>query len=159
VSLVVEPADSVASAALLEAFFADIASRYPGWEPGASRGVEPSELAPPTGVWLVAYHAGRPVGCGGVQRLDAATAEVRRIFLDRASRGLGIGRALLGRLETEAERLGYRSVRLTTGDEQPEALGLFASAGYAEVSPFTTGAFTRHWMEKRLHGAEEEEGR
>jgi GNAT superfamily N-acetyltransferase len=138
--------------ALQQAFFADIASRYPGWEPGASQSVEPSELAPPGGVWLVAYRAGRPVGCGGLQRLDEETAEVRRIFLDEAARGYGIGRALLAQLEMQANRLGYQRVRLTTGDAQPEALGLFTSAGYGEVSPFTTGAFTRHWMEKRLQG-------
>jgi GNAT superfamily N-acetyltransferase len=153
-TLTVEPADSEASVALQQAFFADIVSRYPGWEPGASKSVEPSELAPPDGVWLVAYRAGQPVGCGGLQRLDAETAEVRRIFLDEEARGCGIGRGLLARLEAYADRLGYRRVRLTTGDAQPEAFGLFTSAGYAEVSPFTPGAFTRHWMEKRLDGVE-----
>ena len=53
-------------------------------------------------------------------------------------------------LETHARRLGYQRVRLTTGDQQPEALGLFHSVGYMEVPAFTAGAFTRHWMEKPL---------
>ena len=152
VTLVVEPADSEASIALQHAFFAEMGSRYPGWEPAASQSVEPSELAPPDGVWLVAYRAGRPIGCGGLQRFDAETAEVRRIFLDGAARGHGVARELLARLEAYAVELGYRGVRLTTGDEQPEALALFESTGYAEIPPFTTGVFTRHWMEKRLHG-------
>lgn len=153
-TLTVEPADSAASLALQQAFFADIVARYPGWDPGASQSVEPSELAPPHGVWLVAYSEGEPVGCGGLQRLDTETAEVRRIYLDEAARGNGIGRALLAQLEAHADRLGYRRVRLTTGDQQPEALGLFRSAGYTEISPFTDGVFTRHWMEKRLGGVE-----
>jgi GNAT superfamily N-acetyltransferase len=150
VALVREPADSDASLALQHAFFADIASRYPGWEPASSQSVQPSELAPPDGAWLVAYLDGRPVGCGGLQRLDAETAEVRRIFLRDGARGRGIGRALLAGLESHARELGYERVRLTTGDGQPEALGLFTAAGYEETAPFTNGAFTRHWLEKRL---------
>lgn len=151
-TLAVEAADSEASLGLQQAFFADIRSRYPAWEPTASQSVEPSELAPPHGVWLVAYRADLPVGCGGLQRLDDETAEVRRIFLEESVRGFGVGRALLTRLEAHAERLGYRRLRLTTGDEQPEALGLFRSAGYTEIPPFTGGVFTRHWMQKLLTG-------
>ena len=144
----VERPDAEVSLVLQEAFFADIASRYPGWKPASSQSVEPSELAPPHGIWLVAYRDGRAIGCGGLQRLDAETGEVRRIFLDESVRGLGIGRALLTQLEEHARSLGYRRVRLTTGDQQPEALGLFESSGYGEIPPFTDGPFTRHWMEK-----------
>jgi GNAT superfamily N-acetyltransferase len=146
----VEPADSAPSLALQQAFFADIATRYPGWSPRSSQSVEPSELAPPSGVWVVAYLDDVPVGCGGLQVLDADTAEVRRIYLAPEARGRGIGRQLLNELERHARDLGYRRVRLTTGDSQPEALQLFQSTGYEEVAPFTDGAFTRHWMEKQL---------
>jgi GNAT superfamily N-acetyltransferase len=150
VCVAVDRADAEVSRALQQAFFADIASRYPGWEPASSQSVEPSELAPPDGIWLVAYRDGRAIGCGGLQRLDAETGEVRRIFLDRTERGRGTGRGLLVELEEHARRLGYRRVRLTTGDAQPEALGMFQSAGYQEIAPFTDGVFTRHWMEKAL---------
>jgi GNAT superfamily N-acetyltransferase len=146
VTLSVERPDSPASVALQEAFFADIATRYPGWDPGSSQPVEPSELP----VWLVAYRDEQPVGCGGLQKLDDETAEVRRIYLAEEARGHGIGRRLLDALEQHARDLGYARVRLTTGDGQPEALGLFRSAGYEEIVPFTDGAFTRHWMEKAL---------
>lgn len=150
IQIAVERADADASLALQRAFFSDIATRYPGWEPGSSQPVEPSDLAPPDGIWLVAYRRGRAIGCGGLQRLDAETGEVRRIFLDPAERGRGTGRRLLAELEDHARRLGYMRVRLTTGDGQPEALQMFQSAGYQEVAPFTDGVFTRHWMEKAL---------
>jgi GNAT superfamily N-acetyltransferase len=146
----VERADSSVSLALQEAFFADIAARYPGWSPAGSQSFVASELAPPAGVWLVAYVEGRPVGCGGLQALDPETAEVRRIYLAEEARGRSIGRELLSELERHARSLGYRRVRLTTGDAQPEALALFRSVGYEEIAPFTDGAFTRHWMEKPL---------
>jgi GNAT superfamily N-acetyltransferase len=149
-ALRVEPADSTASRTLQGAFFADIAERYPGWKPTSSQSVETSELAPPAGIWLVAYLGDRPVGCGGLQALDPQTAEIRRIFINQTARGRGIGRALLSELEAHARRIGYQRVRLTTGDQQPEALNLFESAGYKETAPFTDGAFTRHWMEKPI---------
>ena len=150
VTLAVERADAKVSLQLQQAFFADIAERYSGWAPASSQGVLPSDLAPPTGVWVVAYLDRRAVGCGGLQRLDADTAEIRRLFLDESARGRGIGRRLLAELESRARRLGYERVRLTTGDGQAEALRLFQTAGYREIPPFTDGVFTRHWMEKRL---------
>jgi GNAT superfamily N-acetyltransferase len=150
VTLAVELADARVSLALQQAFFADIAERYPGWVPASSQSVEPSDLAPPNGVWLVAYLDRRAVGCGGLQRLEADTAEIRRLFLDESARGRGIGRRLLAELESHARHLGYRSVRLTTGDDQAEALRMFQTADYREIPPFTDGVFTRHWMEKSL---------
>jgi GNAT superfamily N-acetyltransferase len=149
-TLAVEPADSPTSLVLQQAFFTEIASRYAGWEPSRSASAEPSDLALPTGTWVVAYLAGHPVGCGGLKGVDRETAEIRRIFLDMSARGRGIGRALLAELEMHARRLGYRRVRLTTGDQQPEALQLFRSVGYLEIAPFTRSVFTRHWMEKPL---------
>lgn len=150
VQVTVERADGEISLVLRQAFFADIASRYPGWEPASSQSVEASDLAPPDGTWLIAWRDGRAIGCGGLQRLDAETGEVRRIFLEESERGRGTGGRLLAELEEHARRLGYRRVRLTTGDGQPEALGMFQSAGYQEIPAFTNGVFTRHWMEKLL---------
>jgi GNAT superfamily N-acetyltransferase len=150
VTVVVERADADVSLALQEAFFADIASRYPGWVPASSQSVQPSELAPPNGVWLVAYLDRRAIGCGGLQRFDPDTAEIRRLFLDQSARGRGIGHRLLAELESHARRLGYKRVRLTTGDGQAEALRMFQTADYQEIPPFTDGVFTRHWMEKSL---------
>ena len=150
VHITVERADAEVSLLLQQAFFSDIATRYPGWEPASSQAVVPSDLAPPHGIWLVAYRDGHAIGCGGLQRLDAETGEIRRIFLDQTERGCGTGRRLRVELEEHARRLGYRRVRLTTGDGQPEALRMFQSARYQEIPPFTDGVFTRHWMEKVL---------
>ena len=150
VTVAVERADANVSLALQQTVFAEIASRYPGWAPTSSQSVEPSDLAPPNGVWLVAYLQQSAIGCGGLQRLDVDTAEIRRLFLHESARGRGIGHMLLSELESHARRLGYKRVRLTTGDRQPEALHMFQAAGYLEIPPFTDGVFTRHWMERTL---------
>ena len=135
---------------LQRAFFADIASRYPGWDADEGPSADPAELGPPGGAWVVAYLDGRAVGCGGVKAVDDRTGEIRRVFIDSSVRGRGVGRRLLEGLEEQARRLGYRRVRLNTGDRQPEALGLFRSAGYLEVEDFNGYAFAHHWMEKEL---------
>jgi hypothetical protein len=51
----IERADATVSLALPRAFFDDIASRFPGWAAANSQSAQPSDLAPPNGVWLVAY--------------------------------------------------------------------------------------------------------
>lgn len=88
---------------------------------------------PPDGVFLAARIDGRAVGCGGICRFDDTRAELKRMYVEPASRGLGLGRRLLDALEAEARRLGYVAVVLETGDRQPEALGLYTSAGYARI--------------------------
>jgi GNAT superfamily N-acetyltransferase len=50
-----------------------------------------------------------------------------------AHRGKGLGRAILEHLEDAACRLGYTRMRLETGNEAPEALGLYTSAGYEPI--------------------------
>jgi GNAT superfamily N-acetyltransferase len=149
-SLVLEASDSDASVNIQRAYFDDIAARYPGWEPGLIPSADPGEVAPPVGAWVVAYLGGDAVGCGGVKRLDGETAEIKRLYLRSSARGLGLGRRLLERLELQARELGYVRVRLDTGDLQPEALGLFRSAGYVEIGDYNGNPFARHWMEKRL---------
>jgi GNAT superfamily N-acetyltransferase len=49
------------------------------------------------------------------------------------ARGRGLGRRLLEELEAAARGLGYTSLVLETGDRQPEALGLYASAGFERI--------------------------
>ena len=105
---------------------------------------------PPVGAWVVAYLDGQPVGCGGIKRLDDEAAELKRIYLAESARGHSLGRRLLEQLEQHARLLGYRCLRLDTGDCQPEALGLFRSAGYVEIPDYNGNTWATYWMEKQL---------
>ncbi len=58
------------------------------------------------------------------------------MFVRPESRGTGIGKAILQFLEDEARATGFRELRLETGDRQPEAIALYARAGYQPCSPF-----------------------
>jgi GNAT superfamily N-acetyltransferase len=95
--------------------------------------VETEHFTAPLGAFLVARIEDRPAGCGGLRRLEAAVAEVKRMYVDPWARRRGVGREILVGLEAEARRLGYRTVRLETGTLQPEAIGLYESAGYQRI--------------------------
>jgi len=110
----------------------------------------PAEMAPPGGAFLVAYEHDRPLACGGLRRLDAETAEVKRMYVVPEARGRGLGRSLLAALEQEARRLGYRRARLDTGPRQPHARALYESAGYTAIFAYNTNPVADYWGEKRL---------
>ena len=145
-----EASDTPVSEELQRAYFADIASRYPGWSPDLIPSADPAEVTPPVGAWVVAYLGDVPVGCGGVKRLDETTVELKRIYLAESARGHGVGRRLLHELERHARAFGYACVRLDTGDLQPEALALFRTAGYVEIPDYNGNTWATYWMEKRL---------
>jgi putative acetyltransferase len=63
-------------------------------------------------------------------------AEIKRMFVAPAARGLKIGRRLLEQIETIASQGDERLLRLETGARQPEALALYRSAGFVEIGPF-----------------------
>lgn len=62
--------------------------------------------------------------------------EVKRMFVLPETRGTGLGRELLMVLEMAAKQFGMRCIRLETGVSQPEAIGLYRSAGFEEIGPF-----------------------
>lgn len=103
-------------------------------------------------VYLVAYEREQPVGCGALRRLDARTAEVRRMYVLGSHRRCGVAREVLVHLEQAAIRLGYTRLLLETGCRQQPAICLYEAAGYARIAPF--GAYvndpTSVCFEKRL---------
>ncbi|MDG4756509.1 GNAT family N-acetyltransferase [Micromonospora sp. WMMD710] len=83
--------------------------------------------------YLAVVVNGRAVACGGLQALDAATGEVKRMYVRPAYRGRGIARQLLAALEECAFRQGHSVVCLETGTYLPAAIGLYTSCGYEPI--------------------------
>lgn len=143
--IVVTPFEAPDAAALREEHMAETLALYGGVD--TEPGVPPS--AADMAVFLVAYDSdGGAVGCGGLRRLDDATAEIKRMYVRPAARGRGTGRALLAALEDHARGLGVSLLHLETGDRQTEAVALYTAAGYRRVE----GRDGIHsvWMEKAL---------
>ena len=76
------------------------------------------------------------VGRSAVRRLDEATAELKRMYVDPSVRGRGIGRELVEALEREARMLGITQVVLETGTRLAPAIRLYEAMGYARIPLF-----------------------
>jgi GNAT superfamily N-acetyltransferase len=144
--------DEGAGATLAQGMREEIAVMYDGLEldgdtmPKAG----PAELSPPAGSFLVGWHGGEPVCCGGVKRLDDRTCEIKKMYVVPGMRGHGIARKLLLALEDDARRLGYEIARLDTGPKQGNARGLYESEGYVEIADFNGNPVANFWGEKPL---------
>ena len=78
---------------------------------------------------------GEALGCGALW-LHRGYGEVKRVYVRPEARGNRIGHLIMRRLEEEARMLALPLLRLETGIHQPEALGLFAAAGFAQCGAF-----------------------
>jgi GNAT superfamily N-acetyltransferase len=110
----------------------------------------PAELDGPGGVLLLARVDGEPAGIGGVRHLETGVAEVKSMFVTPGFRGTGLGRRILAALEQIAAERGCRAVRLDTSDYLTEAIGLYRSAGYAEVGDYNGNRKANLWFERAL---------
>ncbi len=94
-------------------------------------------VAPRGGLWLaraIAVDVG--VGCVALRPLTASMAEVKRMYVDPAWRGRGIGRALLETLMDKARGCGYGTLRLGTLDDMTAAQSLYRSLGFAPIERY-----------------------
>lgn len=91
-------------------------------------------------------------GCGALRPLDRRTVEIKRMFVRKKHRRRGVSTTFLRHLETTAWGLGFQSIALETGREQPEALNLYGKTGYREIPCFGLYASDPHSIcfEKRL---------
>jgi GNAT superfamily N-acetyltransferase len=112
--------------------------------------LEPDELRPPAGAYLVGYEGEQVVAGGGVRHLTEGVGEIKRMYVRPPARSRGVAGVLLAALEAEAVDLGYRAVRLDTGPKQVHALQLYRSSGFVEVAPYNDNPFACYWAEKAL---------
>jgi len=135
----------------LSAYAAELALRLEGgFDPTRTRQVEAADMTPPRGLLLIASLRGEPVGCGALRLHDDRWAEIKRMWVAPNARGLGLGRRLLTELEAQARDDGVRLLRLDTNHSLTEAIELYRSSGYTEVSRFNDEPYADHWFEKKL---------
>ncbi|GHE82932.1 GNAT family N-acetyltransferase [Streptomyces fumanus] len=155
-----EPYDSPAAAALWRAYYTEVSDRWYLLHQG--RRTDPDELereiaaapgadlAPPRGALLLARYAGEPAGTAGVRLLDAATAELTRVYLAPRWRGRGGAAPLVGAAEEAARALGAARVVLDTRADLVEARALYARLGYREIPPYKDDPYAEHCFAKPL---------
>ena len=93
------------------------------------------QLFQPNIRFFVARVNSKAVACGGVGFYEGY-AELKRMYSTPEVRGRGVAKALLIRLEAEAQEGGAGLVRIETGIHQHEALRFYEAAGYRQRGPF-----------------------
>jgi putative acetyltransferase len=93
-------------------------------------------LRGPDVVFLVARLGTDVVGCGALVDRAGQYGELKRMYVRPDRRGAGVGRAILAALAAQARARGLRTLRLETGNAQPEALALYERAGFERCDPF-----------------------
>ena len=151
VDVAIEDPRSAAAQACIAAYFAELDRRVEGgFDPGRTNPADPDELTLPAGLLLIARLRGEPIGCGALKLHGDDPADIKRMWVVPAARGLGVGRRLLTELEQHARRHGATVVRLDTIRSLHEAKSLYRASGYREVAAFNDEPYADHWFEKTL---------
>lgn len=130
----------VAAARALVTEYAALPHAAPRW-PTAAREIAalPEPYVSPNGVLLVATLGGAPVGCGALLMLEPSIAEIKRVYVQPAARGHGVGEAITRMLLSEAAVLGATRARLDTAPELAAARALYERLGFARIPPYRDG--------------------
>ena len=109
-----------------------------------------SQMAPPHGTFVVARLEDLAVGCVGIKGSGGQIAEVKRMWIAPAARGLGLARTMMIHAEDAARALGIKTLRLDTNSALFEAVSLYQSMGWIEIDPFNDDPYPDTFFEKQL---------
>ena len=128
------PWDDEDAARLRDEQQAELAARYDGVED-----IEPD--LPPEDMLasVVVTVDGAVAACGALREASgfgSGLGELKRMFVRPGFRGRGLARLVLEELERIATANGLRRLILETGVRQPEAIGLYRSAGYRRIANY-----------------------
>jgi DNA-binding MarR family transcriptional regulator/GNAT superfamily N-acetyltransferase len=147
---VVDPR-SVAARSAMAQYFRELNQRFrSGFDPAQGAARDATSLRAPGGAFVVIRGDHTVIGCGGLQRLDQHTAEIKRMWIHPDWRGLGLGGRLLARLETISREGGYPQVVLDTNETLTEAISMYQRAGYRPIERYNDNPYAHHWFAKDL---------
>lgn len=100
----------------------------------------PGEYGPPRGALFLAMVDGQVAGCCALRPLDATdypnAAEMKRLYVRPAFRGIGLGRQLAEAALDAARQGGYACVLLDTLSDMEAARALYEELGFEEIPPY-----------------------
>lgn len=103
------------------------------------------------GIFFYALDNKEVIGCVGVRRIEAETAELKRLYVKDSYRGYRVGVTLLQNALESACSLGYKKIRLDVIPTLQKAKELYISFDFYEIPPyFNNPVKGTTYMEKKL---------
>jgi GNAT superfamily N-acetyltransferase len=133
----VEDAASTAEAGRLfreYAAWVDVDLSFQGFD--AELAQLPGDYVPPNGLLLLARLDGQTAGCVAAHEWEPGVCEMKRLFVRKAFRGTGCGRALVEHVVAWARQAGYRRIVLDTLPSMADAQSLYSRLGFVEIPPY-----------------------
>ena len=108
--------------------------------------------------WVV-VSADEIVGSFGIESHGAGDSELRRMYLDKGYRSMGIAQRMLDQAEAEARARGFTRMLLSTAEIQRSAVAFYRKSGFRQIRTETAetmnpkqagGGLTRFYFDKAL---------
>jgi DNA-binding MarR family transcriptional regulator/predicted GNAT family N-acyltransferase len=132
-------------------YYGELARRFErGFDVALSRDPDAQDMMPPRGAFLVALSDGLPLGCVGLKGTGGEIAEIKRLWVAPAARGLGLARRLMDAAEKAARKLSISILRLDTNSALAEAMQLYRRTGWTEIDRFNDDPYPDLFFEKHL---------
>jgi DNA-binding MarR family transcriptional regulator/GNAT superfamily N-acetyltransferase len=132
-------------------YYAELSRRFArGYDVALSRDPDATDMIAPRGAFFVALSDGLPLGCVGLKGAGSPLAEIKRLWVAPAARGLGLARRLMDAAETAARQLSITTLRLDTNSALGEAMQLYRRTGWTEIERFNDDPYPDLFFEKRL---------
>lgn len=100
----------------------------------------PGHYSAPNGVLLLAMVNSEVAGCCALRPLDSSdypnACEMKRLYVRKAYRRLGLGRQLAEAVLDAARVAGYRHLLLDTLSDMESARALYADLGFEDIPPY-----------------------
>ncbi len=118
----------------------------------------PGDYDAPHGTLLLARVDGQVAGCCALRALPQSdyvgAAEMKRLYVRPAFRGLGLGRQLAAAVLDAARVTGYSCVLLDTLDDMEAARQLYEDLGFEEIPPYYHNPIAgAHYLKADLHNS------
>lgn len=82
---------------------------------------------------VLAYIDDTAAACAGLKKYSEQDAEVKRVWVEPAYRGNGLGTAIMEQIERKARAEGFQRTILQTRAIMTEAVGLYQKLGYRQI--------------------------